>query len=456
MLQRALQLLRVHILMSTAALAQTVAPLGELSLSLDHARFRQDAQSGYFEVYYSFLPALLTFEFVEGKYQGGVDLSTRILDRTTLAPAAEKKTPLQIAEADTSGAWYRFPFITQTGFQLPLGRYRLEVSAVDAKAPARKIEVQADFEITPFPATAALSDLELCKKIAPSQNRGDPFYKNTLEVVPQPSALFGVTTSPVVFHYAELYGLSPAETYFLKAQFLDGDGNLVYEKSEEKKYAATTAVAAGNKMVTSLPTGKYTLRCLLLDAGRNELSRSEKVLYILNPHVKPRQIDAMTVLSKEMESFSAQQLDEEFQHLRYLTTGEENKIYSQVTTLEGKREFLLKVWKEAELGRGDKPGVLRSEYQQRIKLATEQFTALGKEGWRTDRGRVLVLYGPPDERQRAVPETGSKGYEIWKYFQLDSGVEFVFIDRTGYGDFQLVHSTKRGELKDYGWESLLQ
>lgn len=444
------------LIVSGAAMTQTLAPLGDLSLNLDYSRFRHDAQNGYLEVYYSFVPSSLTFEFVDGKYHGGVTLTTRIVNRATQAVTAEKQTPLPIAEADTAATWYRFPFTTQTGFQLPLGLYRLEISAVDSKAPVRVAQVQREFDIDAFPATPALSDVQLCKKIAASQKPDDLFYKNTLEVVPQPSTLFGVATSPVVFHYAELYGLAPTQAYMLKTMFLDGDGKVVYEKSEEKKYPSATALTIGNKMVTSLPSGKYVLRCVLAEAGGAELARTEKIFYILNPHLKPPQIDATTVLSKEMEGFTAKELDSEFQQVRYLTTNEENKIYSQVTTLEGKREFLLKVWKEASVGRLDKPAISRAEYKRRVALSNAQYSAFGKEGWRTDRGRVIVLYGAPDEVQRFVSEAGSRGHEIWKYFQLDSGVEFVFIDRTGYGDFQLVHSTKRGELSDLNWQSLLR
>ncbi len=444
------------VFLRAAGFTQTLAPAGNLSLSLDYARFRHDDRSGYVEVYYSFLPSLLTFEISEGKYHGGIELSTRIINTATQAVAAEKKAPLQIAEADTAAAWYRYPFITQNGFQLPHGKYRMEVSATDAKAAGRKVEVKAEFEIAAYPARAALSDLQLCKKISPSQNKEDLFYKNTLEVVPQPSVLFGVATSPVVFHYAELYHVAPGEVYFLKTQLLDGDGKIVGEKSEEKKYAGQTGLVVGNKMVTALPTGKYTLRCAIAGADQTELARTEKIFFILNPHIQAATIDASTVLSKELERSTLKQLDEEFQSAKYLATAEESKVFSQLTTVEAKRQFLVKFWQEVEPGRSERPPIKRAEYLQRVRLATKEFTAFGKEGWRTDRGRVMAVYGPPDEIQRAPAETNSKANETWRYFLLDGGAEFIFIDRSGYGDYQLVHSSKRGELKDPDWQRFLQ
>ena len=81
---------------------------------------------------------------------------------------------------------------------------------------------------------------------------------------------------------------------------------------------------------------------------------------------------------------------------------------------------------------------------------------MGKEGWQTDRGRVYLLYAEPDEVERFPNQGDSKPYEIWQYNQIESGVIFVFIDRTGLGDYTLVHSTKRGELQDESWQQHLQ
>jgi hypothetical protein len=81
---------------------------------------------------------------------------------------------------------------------------------------------------------------------------------------------------------------------------------------------------------------------------------------------------------------------------------------------------------------------------------------MGRDGWQTDRGRVYLLYAEPDDVQRFPSSDNGKPYEIWNYNQIESGVVFVFIDRNGFGDYQLVHSTKRGELQDESWQKYLQ
>jgi hypothetical protein len=98
----------------------------------------------------------------------------------------------------------------------------------------------------------------------------------------------------------------------------------------------------------------------------------------------------------------------------------------------------------------------RAEYLRRVAAANQNFTVLGRDGWRTDRGRIYLLYGDPDQIDRFPGETESKPYQIWRYFGIERGVEFVFIDRWGDSNYHLVHSTKRGELQDDAWQRFLQ
>ncbi len=436
--------------------AQTLAPVGALQFHVDFARFRQDDKSGYLEVYYSFHPRLLTFMQQQGKFHAGIALSTRILQADADAVVADKNIMLHLAEADTSATWYRFPFVTQTGFVLPHGEYALEVTAIDSLAPGRKVSAKALVNISAYGATPTLSDMELCKKIAPSQSKNDLFYKNGLEVVPQPEPLFGVSTSPVLFYYAELYRLAPNTSYIIKTQIVDSDGKIIYEKPREQKYTGSSGMIVDNKMVTALPSGRYNLRCIVADQAGAELTKSEKAFFVLNPHVQVAALSGIDQMRKEFSGLSDEELSAEFRTAQYLALTEEKKIFGQLTSVEAKREFLAKFWADAEQGRADKPAIRRAEYLRRVKMANQEYSALGKEGWRTDRGRVFILYSKPDEIERYPAEVDSKAHEVWRYFSIEKGVEFVFIDRNGYGEYLLVHSTKRDELHDDLWERLLQ
>jgi hypothetical protein len=102
------------------------------------------------------------------------------------------------------------------------------------------------------------------------------------------------------------------------------------------------------------------------------------------------------------------------------------------------------------------PGISRTAYLQRVTAANQRFHALSRQGWNTDRGRVFIMYGEPDEIERYPSSVDIKPYEVWHYYSIENGVEFDFVERSGFGDYILVNSTKRGELRDDQWQRYLQ
>jgi hypothetical protein len=62
------------------------------------------------------------------------------------------------------------------------------------------------------------------------------------------------------------------------------------------------------------------------------------------------------------------------------------------------------------------------------------------------------MYGPPDYIERFSSESDMKPHEIWRYDYIEGGVEFVFVDKGGFNNYELVHSTKRNEVNNPDWE----
>ena len=67
----------------------------------------------------------------------------------------------------------------------------------------------------------------------------------------------------------------------------------------------------------------------------------------------------------------------------------------------------------------------------------------------------MIQYGRPDNIERAPSTLDQKPWEGWTYYDIEGGVEFIFIDRTGYGSYELVHSTARDEIRDETWQRFL-
>ncbi|MEK7729532.1 MAG: GWxTD domain-containing protein [candidate division KSB1 bacterium] len=427
------------------------------SFDVDYARFRNDEGSGYLEVYYGFHPRLLNYQFANGKFRGGLKLRTRLKDKSSNQIVAERTITLHLAEADTAATWYDYPMTAQAGFTLPFGEYALDVVASDSLASARRDSIDLSLQLSAYPATVGVSDVELCKNITPSTRKDDLFYKNALEVVPNPQLLFGSATAPVIFHYLEFYNLNPEEIYSVKTVISATDGKEVKAASKKKKFGIKNAVEVGTTNVTTLPSAKYRLHIALLNQADQPVIDTFRDVFVYNPHIKSG--NPMAAVTSDLSSLvrlSLAAMDAEFRQAQYLATKDEIKMYETLTSESGKREFLLNFWTAAAKGKNDWAPIMRGEYLQRVAVANEKYAAMGKEGWQTNRGRVYVIYGKPDEIERNTSTGDTRPHEIWYYYSIENSVQFLFVERLGYGDYEMVHSTKRGELQDENWQRYLR
>lgn len=97
-------------------------------------------------------------------------------------------------------------------------------------------------------------------------------------------------------------------------------------------------------------------------------------------------------------------------------------------------------------------------YKTMVQYVQERFGSKLVKGYRTDRGRVYLQYGQPNEIREIPSDPVTVPYEIWHYYYLDnqSNVKFVFYDPSLVGnDYELLHSNKYGELNDPNWKMKL-
>ena len=93
-----------------------------------------------------------------------------------------------------------------------------------------------------------------------------------------------------------------------------------------------------------------------------------------------------------------------------------------------------------------------TKFQDRIEYATKYFSRGDiMPGWKTERGRILLKYGFPTNREIFRAKSGRKAAEEWQYDDLYGGSYFFFVDRFGDNSFLLVHSTAPNEIKNYNW-----
>ncbi|MCR4738408.1 MAG: GWxTD domain-containing protein [Bacteroidales bacterium] len=98
------------------------------------------------------------------------------------------------------------------------------------------------------------------------------------------------------------------------------------------------------------------------------------------------------------------------------------------------------------------------KYEKMVSYVQERFGSKQVKGYRTDRGRVYLQYGQPNDIKEVPSDPVTFPYEVWHYYYLDdqTNVKFVFYDPSLVGnDYELLHSNKYGEVHDTNWKMRL-
>jgi GWxTD domain-containing protein len=168
------------------------------------------------------------------------------------------------------------------------------------------------------------------------------------------------------------------------------------------------------------PFGRYTMDVLASD-GQNSI-RFGKTFFV---HWKSH-------------SESLTQFDQAVEVVAELIHPPELNGYEKMTPEQQKRAYE-EFWKKRDPTPETEDNELEIEFFQRVASANQNFSQYRQtlKGWQTDRGRIFILNGQPDEIERPTMATASmKSYELWYYRTLNR--RYIFEDRMGDGNYRLI------------------
>ncbi len=123
------------------------------------------------------------------------------------------------------------------------------------------------------------------------------------------------------------------------------------------------------------------------------------------------------------------------EQLEYIASSSELRRLKEAAP-EERQEMWDEFWKGKDPSPGTERNEARDEYFRRVEYANRYFSGF-REGWRTDMGRIYIIYGGPDDIERHPFDLDSPPYEVWYYY--GEGLKFVFVDEHGLGDYKLVY-----------------
>ena len=173
---------------------------------------------------------------------------------------------------------------------------------------------------------------------------------------------------------------------------------------------------------------------------------------------KDKQADSQDVMSRprnkkpELNKIFKNWLNED---VAYIITDRERDIFKKLQTDEEREDFIEDFWRKRDPDPDTEENEYKDEYYERISYANEHF-ASGIPGWKTDRGRIYIMYGPPNEKEshpaggpyerepyEGGGQTTTYPFEKWFYRYIEgvgSGIEIEFVDPTGSGEYRIARS----------------
>ncbi|OQY30099.1 MAG: hypothetical protein B6244_01910 [Candidatus Cloacimonetes bacterium 4572_55] len=374
------------------------------------------------------------------------------------------------------------PILDQIDLVLFPGQYSATLTVKDKYAERQAIYVDT-LDIPEFNDNELLlSNIQFSSLVESSEEESE-IVKNGLLIVPHPSRLFGEGVGlPLLYFYVEIYNLGVEEgkkgTFQADYQIVDFSGKTIksFPIQNVTAYGPSAILASAIKL-ENVPLGnKYFLSIKITDPLTGKSAARREPFHVFQG------VDQL--IAKDREEFYIPDLTEEnepgyygqaFHHFNE----RDIQLYKSLSFI-GKRQFLIDFWENLDPTPGTPVNEFFNENAQRFLFATKEYGYSNVPGWRSDRGRVFILYGQVSEIDREYFSKDFAPYEIWVYndlgdhisisketrttyslpeddiYLLGKAAYFVFGELNNDGNYYLIHSNVDGELKSIDWRGDLK
>ncbi len=447
----------------------------KITAYLTYATFNVPSKGPYVETYLTVIGNSVKFvKNSKGAYQGAVDIAISFSLNGEIK-SAQKYTLNSPETIDTSSGYPNF--IDQHRYTLAGGIYSMEISIADKNSPTEKPFITTMPITINFPDDRVMiSDIQLLESYVKSTTP-NILTKSGYDLVPYVSTFFPENTNKIKF-YAEIYnskkiigeGQKIVLYYFLES----------YEKKIKlndysafsKQTANEVNIVLAEFNIEKLPSGNYNLVVEVRD--KENKIQADRSYFIQRKNAQGKlseeDLKSVNVSNTFVTSYkSVDTLSDYIRSLRPISSSSE--IQYAENQLKGKnlelmQQLFYNFWKSRnEL----EPQLMWLEYYKEVMRANKEFGTYGLKGYDTDRGRVFLQYGAPDQRTKADVEPSAYPYEIWEYYSLydkslaltypdnkQSNKKFVFYNPDLVTNkYTLIHSTAQGEINNTRWELLI-
>ncbi len=401
-----------------------------ISFDVDWAVFRGSGGSNRIEFAYGIPYAQLTYaggEEPEAEFTVGVEMLGVGNDFSESGSFRRRARIGSFRAAEAGGRM----IVDQFSMTALPGRYAFVLTISDSTG--RGI-YRDTVEVEDFRESPVISGLQLgIDCVTDSLGRG-------FAVVPNPGRRFRQVSGNVqvrresgveadrIYFYFEAYNLDTrTESCEVRCRLVrqrsTGEPDTVVRSPVLRRRQSGGAMAAALGMsIAGLDTGRYELAVIVQDGSGRAAVRTAEF------RVVPAEVPVAQDAGRGQRLSGLSQTEQQYyRDLRLIATPAELSYYNSLSD-SGKEAFLVRFWQRHDL----------TEYARRMAAADRRYSTAVRSGVQTDRGRVLVTYGEPDEIEQRVMEMESRPREYWQYYRL--GYVFVFADIRNDGNYRLVYT----------------
>lgn len=457
---------KITIIFSLCLLVSITGLANEKSLRayLSYASFYAPNEGPFIETYLAVEGNSVVFAPNDaGLYQAAIEVTMifrqdeEIIDFTKY----ELKSP-QVDDTTTID----FGFIDQQRFALASGSYQLEIQIADIyNTDVSAFVTLEDFTLD-FPnETINISGIQLVERYERTETPGI-LSKSGYDLIPLVYGFYPESNQTLSF-YCEIYN-TPA-VLGESAQYMTNYYIESFEKTKAlndfyfRRRMETKPVnnLLNNINIAKLPSGNYNL-VVEVRNRENELLATNKVFFQRsNPSIQFNLNDlaAINVANSFASNYINHDTLREFIKCLSPISSQMERAFAENLVRDNNltimQQYFYNFWLNRDFA---SPEAAWREYLAEVQKVNAAFKTQTKKGYESDRGRVYLQYGPPNQLTESYNEPNSYPYEIWHYYSLGNqrNKRFVFYTRDMVtNDFALIHSDALGELSNYQWQYVI-
>ncbi len=336
------------------------------------------------------------------------------------------------------------------------GNYNITMRITDVNHSSSEAILTGEVPVNFTKTQVAISDIEFVQEYTATTTK-NLYSKNGYDIHPLAISFFPNTLNKLTF-YSEIYNArSPTSDddiilmYSIKNAQSGSVVNDLFRFSRQK-------ASAINFLFSDLPTGNYVVQVQVKNKKNELLAQQAAYFQRINKNSVSElsSIGLIDISNKFVRTMPGDSMKyylscllpkaEPYEHDYILQT-----IAKKDTLLM--KQFFYNFWQQRNNAEPLKEWMA---YSKMVDVVNYNYSTPVQHGFETDRGRVYLQYGPPDQLDGRDHEPNAYPYEIWQYYKISTGqsnVRFVFCNSDLVSnDYKLIHSDARGELNDLRWK----